>query len=171
MISPISIVHMPVLCIPCGERQPLPIRMARTGQKAGDGMESSENMIRVDKSECVRMIHRRKLQAIKLADIPPILNRQCVNRFKPSYPEELHTTSSIIQHPAPCVDNIHVIDSKDPCISILVNSTVVTGVSGKQHDVSAVRLRVDDVLRTPDVVRRVIDTQSVMLVHSIVLKV
>jgi hypothetical protein len=161
---------MPVLCIPCIKRYPLPIWIARTNEKAGDGMEGSQNVIRVDKSKCIRVIHSWESQAIKLADNPPILNRQCINRFKPSYPEEFHATSSIIQHPAPCVDDVDVKYSNNMRISIRVNVTV-TGISSKQHNVSAVCLGIDDILSMPHVVCHVIDSQNVMLVQSIVLEV
>ena len=62
-----------------------------------------------------------------------------------------------------------MVNANDSCISIFV--TASTDICSKKQDVTMISFRIDHVLRTPHVIRRIIDPQDAMLINGVVFKI
>jgi hypothetical protein len=90
---------------------------------------------------------------------------RCPNVLKPPNPQKIQSARCVVQHLRTCVNNIDVIDAEYSSVAETMRVRVI--IFRKQHDVAIRSVRIDDVLRTANVIGRVVDSEQVVLVDPI----
>jgi hypothetical protein len=88
-----------------------------------------------------------------------------------SHPQKVHATHSILVRYRVGIKQINMIYSNDTGIPIAMLLCTADIVGRKEDNVAVVCFRVDCVLSSPHIVRRVVDAQDVMLIHGVVLEI
>lgn len=130
-------------------------------------MASTQDMRRINKSECFFLIHWWKSQRIEPPCGPSSLHWQVIRVLEPTNPQKFHPPSPIVQHTRASEYNINVINAKNPGVDILM----AIFLGRKQHNIPVVRVRVDGVLCPAYIICGIIDPHDVVLVHAIAFEV
>jgi hypothetical protein len=77
---------------------------------------------------------------------------------------------SIVDHIGSYEDHVYVVYTKYLSVKIPMALTANVIVSSKHHYVAMGSFGIDDILRSANIVRRIIEGGSVMVVHAIVLQ-
>jgi hypothetical protein len=85
-------------------------------------MKGTNNVGRINKSECVGVVHTWKPQLIEPIISPTVLHGIRFNVFIPPHPQKVHTVIAVIQHTRPSIYNVDVVYAQNTGILVLMNT-------------------------------------------------
>jgi hypothetical protein len=85
--------------------------------------------------------------------------------LKPPDPEKIQSARCVIKHFRPSVDDIDVIDAKHSGIAEMIGIRIA--FLSKQHDIAMRCVGINDILRTSNIVCRIVDPEQIVFVNAV----